>query len=138
MKGPDCIILRRRHTTDCAKRQRDQGMPENEALHFRQREYPHDPSSALRQQVMRPVPEASLQHAFPPDAVEESGLGALFDELLPTRSIIWLERAHPERSTGLTRVDACVHSRIHHPHRPARRARHREALVRSMVAMVKA
>jgi hypothetical protein len=87
---------------------------------------------------MRPVPETSLQDGFPADAVKKRGFGTLFDELLPAHGIIGLERANLKRSTGLTRDNARVRSRIHRPHKLTRRASHRETLVRSMVAMVKA
>src|SRR6185369_1091998 len=81
------------------ERKGDERMAEEPAPELDQRQHAGHLAVALREQVVRRVPEDLLVNLAPADAVEEAGLRTALDEALPAIRVFISERANVERQS---------------------------------------
>src|SRR6266403_3445824 len=93
----DCLGLDGSRTSIRAERQRHQRVPEQETLHFGERKHTYDLGAPLGKKVMRSVAEAFFDDFLPPDAMEESSVGASVHEFVPTGAVFRRVAAHADR-----------------------------------------
>jgi hypothetical protein len=72
-----------RHPAIDRKGQRDQRVPEEQAFHLRQRQYPLDPHRHARRKKMRAMTEDLAQDSLPAGLVEKGGFRTRFNEGVP-------------------------------------------------------
>ncbi len=104
-----------------AKRQRNQGVSEQAALDFRERQYAYDLAAAFGNAVVRPMAKHILDDLAPADAMEETRVGASVDKCFPPLRVCRVECTHRDLVHRRVLSSGWLGCKLHQP--PPRKSR---------------